>query len=722
MIFGRIRNYFAAKKEDKEEFSRKIQQLLIDVSKAEEEYKALFATQGEYIDISRTIQWRNKHAKTHDDATSYLKDGMIEKRKISKKNQHYFAIMGVMYERIDKHRKGRNKKVVAAEEAQIKEMLPTIEQYQLDAITARDKIVLFTGAPSTGKTTALKIKYDRLAVENTQKILLEGGDIAGFAKLAADIVEYYRGQVWTVNYNIDRKKWLREYLQKSLQEKTDRRKIIDYYLNFHKVGKTRWDFSKEADYEKYIELCPPTSLKGEEMRSCAQVEIADFLCMLGIDYQYNAQFVVPIMDHGTTRRYNPAFILSQDKICIDLVTDGQQAGDAFIGELCEIYKNEGYSQIVCCEKDLYEGTLQQKLQKQILSSGAAINALTDDDIWTIIDRRCPVLIDILTHSLLNAFISIRLSGITAEEVVALNRTKSKTASRNYKRNERLLSIILPAVDEYKKQHSDDEFTAIEEALRCLAGAQKPLEYKQIFIDNFQNINSLSNKLLRAIIDNCGCNLFACGTDWTAETNSNGANTSFLQEFSRFYPGGLSISADKFINVPEVLFKKIAKYIKQDGNRTNYRAISRLALDKTTIAECFTLVKAEKDETLLGAFESIDKNTTVLTGIYDKDAQSARVLTDNGFIYKAARDLDKKYDTVVWLCTRYTDYAFGDMTIENNNVAELVNVSGELYPAVADRNMLCKAAMKAKKRFIVVFRGRNVSDEMEDFVKIFTEKN
>ena len=55
-------------------------------------------------------------------------------------------------------------------------------------------------------------------------------------------------------------------------------------------------------------------------------------------------------------------------------------------------------------------------------------------------------------------------------------------------------------------------TAIEEALRCLAGAQKPLEYKQIFVDNFQNINSLSNKLLRAIIDNCGCNLFACGTD------------------------------------------------------------------------------------------------------------------------------------------------------------------------------------------------------------------
>ena len=45
--------------------------------------------------------------------------------------------------------------------------------YHGSIVKVRDKIVLFTGAPSTGKTTALKIKYDRLAVENTQKILLE---------------------------------------------------------------------------------------------------------------------------------------------------------------------------------------------------------------------------------------------------------------------------------------------------------------------------------------------------------------------------------------------------------------------------------------------------------------------------------------------------------------------------------------------------------------------
>ena len=722
MIFGRIRNYFAAKKEDKEEFSRKIQQLLIDVSKAEEEYKALFATQGEYIDISRTIQWRNKHAKTHDDATSYLKDGMIEKRKISKKNQHYFAIMGVMYERIDKHRKGRNKKVVAQEEAQIKEVLPTIEQYQLDAITARDKIILFTGAPSTGKTTALKVKYDRLAVDEDKKLLLKGGDIAGFARMAATIVKFYRGEELTVNYNIDRKKWLNEYLQNSIQDKTGRRKIIDYYLNFQKVGKTPWDFSQEEDYEKYIELCPPTTLKGEEMKNYAQVEIADFLCMLGIDYQYEAHFVVPIMDHGSTKRYNPAFILPQDKICIDMVTDEDEAGKEFMQELCEIYKKEGFSQIICCEKDLYNGTLQQKLQRQILSSGATINALADDDIWKLIEKRAPELIKILTLSLINAFVSVCISGVNADEVVALNRTKSKTASRNYKRNERLLSILLPAVDEYKKQHTDDEFVAINEALRCLAGAQKPLEYKQIFVDDFQNMDSLSNKLLQAVIENCGCKLFACGTDWTAETSANGSNTSFLQEFSRFYPGGLNISADKFINVPDVLFKKTAGFIKQDGNRTNYSTMPKNVLEKTTAAECFRLVKAEKDETLLEAFDGIDKETTVLTGVYDKDAQSAKVLTENGFTYKPASELDKKYNTVVWFNTRYTDYAFGDKIFEDNNVAELINVSGELYPAVADRNMLCKAVMHTKKRFIVVFRGRNVSDEMEDFVKLFTEKN
>lgn len=717
MFFTRIKNYFAARKEDKEEFSQKIKELLAAVAKAEAEYKELFATPGEYIDVNRTIEWRQKHAGTYDAATSYLKDGMNQKRKISKKTAQHFAIMGVMYDRVDKHRKGRNKKVTAEQEAKLKENMPTIEQYQLDTIVSRDKIVLLTGAPSTGKSTALRIKYDAIS-EGENKKFITASDAKAFAKLAADVVKFYKNEDIMPETFVDRQQWFYEYLQKATEEKTGRRKIIDYYISYHKIGKDKSQFDCEKAYEKYIRFNPPVSLQGEEMDSYAHVEIADFLYMVGVEYRYKEYFEVAIMEPGTKKRYNPEFILPEQKICIEVSQDEEEQDPEFIKNVQKMYAEAGYTQILCCEKHLANGTLQINLQRELIRNGVSLTARSDEELWTAIRKRCPEIVKILTQSLIDAFDSVLSEDISSEEVVALNRTKSKTANKNYKRNERLLSLVLPAVEEYRRQVKIDEYAIAREAGRCLAGEVAPLEYKYIFIDDFQYMNSQNIKLLQAIMQNSDCTLVVAGSDWTACNGQNAANTSYLQEFSRYFPNGISYSADKVFNLPEPLCEKVSEYIKQDKNRTNYRAIVSKLTPKAQLSDCFNIIDLKKAQD----FTLPEDAKVLVTGLFKKDEEAAKIFTEKGYIYKNIYEVDEKYDYVLWMTTRYVDEPFANPVLYDNNVAELVIVSGEMYPGVKDRNMLCKAAMSAKKALILVVDGENVSNEIEEFIQFFTKKN
>ena len=711
MIFTRIKNYFAARKEDKEEFSQKIKDILAAVAKAEAEYKELFATPGEYIDVNRTIEWRQKHAATYDAATSYLKDGMIEKRKISRKTANYFAIMGVMYDRIDKHRKGRNKKVTAELAAKFQAEMPTLEQYQLDTIVSRDKITLLTGAPSTGKTTALRIKYDSIPDGENKKFIV-ASDTKVFAELATEIVKFYKNEDIMPKSFVDRNKWLNDYLQNATEDKSSRRKIIDYYISYHKIGKDKSQFDNEEAYQKYIRFYPPVSLQGEEMDSYAHVEIADFLYMVGINYRYKEEFEVAIMEPGTKKRYNPEFVLPEQKICIEVVENENAQDPEFIKSVQEQYAEAGYTQIICYEKNLANGTLQINLQRELIRNNVTLSARSDDELWTAVLQRCPDIVAILSQSLIDTFDSVLSEDISTEEVVALNRTKSKTANKNYKRNERLLSLVLPAIEEYRKQVPFDEYTMVREARRCLAGEVAPLDYSYIFIDDFQYMNSQNIKLIQAIMQNCNCNLVVAGSDWPAYNGRNAANTSYLQEFSRYFPNGINYNAENVFNLPEPICENVSKYIKKDKNRTNYRAIISKLTPKAQLNDCLKVIKLSNAE----EFMLPEDAKVLITGLYEKDEESAKIFTDKGYIYKHIYDVDEKYDYVLWMTTRYVDEPYANPVLYDNNVAELINVSGEIYPGARDRNMLCKAAMLAKKVFVLVIDGDNVADEIGEFIK------
>ena len=133
-MFSKISDYFKIKKQDKEELIELLNSTINNISIAEQEYICIFNNKSSYIDIRKINDWKNKFSKTHDTASSYLKGGMIEKKKIPV-DINYDEIGNLRIEARQKLSKfkpvsiGQASRISGVSPADISVLLVYIEQY-----------------------------------------------------------------------------------------------------------------------------------------------------------------------------------------------------------------------------------------------------------------------------------------------------------------------------------------------------------------------------------------------------------------------------------------------------------------------------------------------------------------------------------------------------------------------------------------------------------------
>lgn len=168
-----------------------------------------------------------------------------------------------------------------------------------DACKADEILVLsFTNA------AASEMKA-RLAKETNLDI-----SVATFHKLGLDIIRKAEEKAPLI-YKGDSRKFIRAQIDRCLQEPRYTR-LLMHYLLFHRVNqKSEFDFDSERSYQEYLVTNPPTTVKGETVKSYGEMEIANFLAQYGIDYEYEATYKV---DTRTEEfgQYYPDFYLARE--------------------------------------------------------------------------------------------------------------------------------------------------------------------------------------------------------------------------------------------------------------------------------------------------------------------------------------------------------------------------------------------------------------------------
>jgi len=248
-------------------------------------------------------------------------------------------------------------RIVAAEKEYFDTMLSGIDpnirldEEQRRAVVTDDDYCLLVAGAGAGKTTtmAAKVKYlidkkhiapeDIIVISYTRKAIDELKDrinkrlniparICTFHSFAYDIVKKFSDDPPEVNYsayNIIFEMLEREiFNDKKLLRKT--LLFLGYYfdlpadalnydnLNQYHIAKAAQDYetlkSGAGEYVKKVETNRgQRTITGEYLRSVQEAQIANFLYLNGLDYEYESVYPMPI--RGAKKKYTPDFVIRQ---------------------------------------------------------------------------------------------------------------------------------------------------------------------------------------------------------------------------------------------------------------------------------------------------------------------------------------------------------------------------------------------------------------------------
>lgn len=275
-------------------------------------------------------------------------------------------------------------------------IIPNEEQNK--ALLSEAKNVLVLGGGGFGKTSLLAMKAEKLIKEKSclpaeilvltdtefaadkLKTLASKFDIqiSTLYKYALDIICKCEGKVPKIN-----KKSLSDFAFEEIKKLCKKSEYYSLISEFASNGGAQNDY----DYEKYLAQNPPTTYAGERVKSRGEVEIADFLYMAKIKYEYEAAYE---KDTRTEKygQYYPDFYLPDYKIYIEYFGVDREGkvpsyfrGDnpseeynAQIKWKKELHAANGTKLIDLYAYQHFEGALLPELESRLLALGVKIKS------------------------------------------------------------------------------------------------------------------------------------------------------------------------------------------------------------------------------------------------------------------------------------------------------------------------------------------------------------
>jgi DNA helicase-4 len=112
------------------------------------------------------------------------------------------------------------------------------------------------------------------------------------------------------------RKTLQNFLQTRMRDLGFANTLNRYFVYFLNPVENDLDISTQSEYEEYLETIQIRSLRGERVKSLAELELANFFYMNGVDYEYEKKYIVDTSTEAK-RQYTPDFYLPAANIWIE---------------------------------------------------------------------------------------------------------------------------------------------------------------------------------------------------------------------------------------------------------------------------------------------------------------------------------------------------------------------------------------------------------------------
>lgn len=678
--------------------------------------------------------------------------------------------------------KKRNNAFITRECETYKSLFDTLEAYPFTQNQRRSIVTdecnnLVVAGAGTGKTSTIvgKVGYIirkglakppeilLLAFANEAKGKLEERvssrlgvqpDIKTFHALGLSIIAESKGTKPSVSVLSTDSRQLREFIgriigldkQQGLDEFVDAtsavgkkknfRGMLTTYFAYHlRPYRSAFEFSSFGEYIDYIKENQIRSLKGDPVKSYEECDIANFLYLNGINYDYERDYEIPTASREH-RQYQPDFYLPDYEIYIEhfgINKKGEPAPfvnkEKYLREMTwkrNIHKKNGTKLVETFSYEKMEGILLSKLEQTLRNYGVRFQRIPDEEIFEEINKMGIIIpFEELQAKFLNLFKS---GNFTLDEL----REKAK-GYPDWQRYHAFLDIFERIYEAYtahlQQTHRIDFNDMIKQATEYVNRQQVPSNYRYILVDEFQDISQSRYHLLKSMLDkNTSCKLLGVGDDWQSIYRFTGSDLAIMTNFPEYFGFTEHLYLDQTFRLNDKLCEFSSNFILKNKDQIAKTLIANTTVDSPPVTLVWSEGNTEREQTkdLLECLDEInsrgkEESSVFIIGRY-------RFLKPKGLraIQQKFPKLDIKYYTAHGSKGREADYVIVvdlksdrlgfPCKIQDDPILNLVLAKEDTYPDAEERRLFYVATTRAKKHVYLIADPKYPSSFIKEMLR------
>lgn len=496
------------------------------------------------------------------------------------------------------------------------------------------------------------------------------------------------------------------------------------------------------------------TIKNEQLRSIEEVQIANFLYLNSIEYEYEAIYPYPIPN--SNKLYTPDFKIKQGNLVsyiehFGITEDGKNSRytqeeltkyKKNMNDKINHHKNNATKLIVSYSVYNDKRSLIEHLKEKLIAAGFILTPRSNEDIYQkLVDDQNNKYFFKLSR-ICSRFINLFKANDFNENQFSIWRkqTQNQRTLLFFDIIEQVYLAYQLYLKENKKVDFEDMINESTRLLKEVKSVKEKIQFKYILIDEFQDISRARMNLVNEIHEVTNAKICAVGDDWQSIYGYAGAGIDLFTNFEKNmgYASVLKITntyrnAQELIDIAGNFIQKNSSQIKKKlhSNKNIEKPITIYTYDGSykskdnqgaNVNEAQLLEKVikkiveldgENTRILIIGRYNFDGNKLIQTGLFEIKSKNTSVITSVKYpkikldFMTAHSTKGLTYDNVIIINAINAKYGF-PAQIDDDPIFNYVRKIDKSYEYAEERRLFYVAMTRTKNRVFILTPNNNPS--------------